>query len=134
LPDELDISNPYNTLQTDYGPEQQLPSPQEQRARPALNAAVVVLRVSLLLLLGVVILSAIATTVGNVENGGLTLKFTENPHAGETFQIDNNVFEFDDGTGVIDSHIPVEIGATVAETADNTMQVLNQYGYNAVTQ
>lgn len=133
MPDELDIRNPYNTLETDYEAGQQLPAPtQSQRAKPVLNAAVGVLRLSIVLLLGLVILSAVSDTASQLENGGLTVKILHNPQPGETIQLDNTTFEFDGGNGVSSDNVAIPIGATVEETADNMVIVFGQYNYNSV--
>lgn len=79
----------------------------------------IIIKFSILLLIGVVLLSSIAATSSIPKMNKISTSFSEQPNDGDTITLDNHVFEFDDGSGVIGNHIPIIIGLTIVETRRN---------------
>jgi hypothetical protein len=130
MSDELDYSNPYNNLEVDTQP-----APQQQRignrSKTVTSRAASALKVGVILIIGIIILAGVNDTASKLENGGLTIKLSENPQDGQTFQFDDTVYEFDSGNGVSSGHIPVIIGATVIDTSNNLVSKFNEFNYDA---
>jgi hypothetical protein len=133
LPDQIDFSNLYNQLESEIDAQQSDATQGRNRKASVLrNTVVAVLRVSIVLLIGVIVLSAVNDTASKLENGGLTIKITQNPAPGETITFDGKIFEFNGGNGVLRGNIPITIGSTIPDTAQNMITVFNRYNYNAV--
>ena len=133
MPDQIDFDNVYGQLESDIEAQQVDATQQRTRQANVMSGTVVaVLRVSLVLLIGVIVLSAVNDTSSKLENGGLTIKITQNPISGETITFDGTTFEFTGGGGVTTGNIPIPIGNDISSTTQNMVDVFNQHNYNAV--
>ena len=83
------------------------------------NKASSIVKFSILLIIGVALLTAVVATNVIPPLNRVSTPFSGQPHDGDTLTLDNHVFEFDNGNGVATGHIPVLIGANVDETKAN---------------
>jgi hypothetical protein len=93
----------------------------------------IIVRFCLLLIIGIVLLSAIAANNGATSNKQDTFSFSSQPHDGDTITLDNHVFEFDNNGSVEVGHILVTIGTTLDETKANfraAIQANTNYAVN----
>jgi len=79
--------------------------------------------------IGLMVLNGIDHSSGSSQVSSIVFTWTENPTDGEFVRIDNSIFEFDIGDGVEANHIPVTIGATVADTIHNFNTAVHTAGY-----
>ena len=87
---------------------------------PAVNTIV---KFCILLVIGVVLLSAIGSNSGASTHGSATFTFSGNPSDGDTVTVDNHVYEFDSGNGVAAGHTAVMISPIMVGTAQNFANV-----------
>jgi hypothetical protein len=88
------------------------------------DAASILLKACAVFLIGVLILSGIVSENVTGDTHSARISLTDNPVDGDIITINTIVFEFDSGDGVVAGHIPVSIGATLAETTENLNSAL----------
>lgn len=89
-----------------------------------------VVRVAVLFLVGIIVLSGIDNGVDHGDHiDSITLTMTMNPVDGDTITLDDNIFEFDIGDGVISGHIPVQIDPSLVDTLLNLKNAIQVAGY-----
>lgn len=88
-----------------------------------------IVRLGGVLLLGAILLSGFVQGVLSTESRSITLHMTQNPSDGETFTLDNHVFEFDSGDSVQSGNIPVVITSTLDGTSENLRNAITSAGY-----
>lgn len=89
-----------------------------------------IIRIAAILLIGIILLFNIDAGVNLLVDDSTTFTFSSNPVDGDTIAVNDNVFEFDFGDGVVENNIPVQIGDTMRDTADNLQVELSKLGYN----
>jgi hypothetical protein len=82
-------------------------------------------------LVGLMILGGLISGTANAQDRSYTFSFTENPHDADTITLNNHIFEFDSGDGVSAGHIPVQIGAKLADSVNNWKTAATSAGFNA---
>ena len=78
-----------------------------------------IVKVAAVLQIGALILIGVDSGLGVHTTNGATITFDGQPADGDTVTLEGYIFEFDSGDGVVDGHIPVDIGATLTDTIAN---------------
>ena len=91
--------------------------------------AMTIIKFCILLIIGLVIISSISNLNGLSTSSDTSITFTQNPHDGETIQLDGHIYEFDNNGSVATGHTAVVIGATELATFNNFKAAVAQnYG------
>jgi hypothetical protein len=91
------------------------------------GTAIMIAKFAILLIIGVVVLSGIASNNLLSSTGSVSITFTDNPTDGQTVTLDGHVFEFDSNGSVTAGHIPVIIGATLDITQAHLKTAMQTY-------
>ena len=81
--------------------------------------AMTIVKFCILLIIGLVILSSIANTNSASSARGASITITQQPNDGDTVQLDEHIYEFDNDGHVGVNHISVAIGTTLDATISN---------------
>lgn len=76
-----------------------------------------------ILVIGIAMFASVTAQSNTDVLNNYTLNFTENPHDGDTVNVDSHIFEFDNDNNY--TGIPVNISSTANLTAINLKQAIN---------
>jgi hypothetical protein len=93
----------------------------------ASGTAMMVAKFCILLVLGVVILSGLASENLVSDTGSVSITFADNPTDGQAVVLDGYTFEFDSDDSVTSGNIEVDIGATHDVTQANLATAMGTY-------
>jgi hypothetical protein len=93
-----------------------------------------IIRLSALLLIGLIIISGVVSmALARGTDYKFSIKMYQNPSDGDTITLAGTIYEFDSGDGVAIGHIPITIGATLADTISNIDTAINSHSEWVVT-
>lgn len=95
------------------------------------DTAMVIVKLSALFILGVIIISNVGGVASNSHDSA-TITLTANPLDGDIVTLDDHVFEFDTGDGVVAGHITVAIGTTLTDTMQNLATAVEAANYQVI--
>jgi hypothetical protein len=89
----------------------------------------IIIKMSLIVLLGLIVISNINNSSSISKNNQVTLTFTKNPQDLDTIKLGNTIYEFTDTGNATQGNIPVIRGPTLSETVTNFRNVASS-NYN----
>lgn len=89
------------------------------------SMATSIVKVACMFIIGICLLNGVENSSQIDTAHTATVTLSENPVDGDTLTLDNNIFEFDSGDGVVTGHIPVTIGTSLDETGVNFVSAVN---------